>query len=334
MRKILTISIAAYNVEQYIEQALDSLIDERIIDDLEIFVVDDGGTDKTLEIAKRYAEKYPQSIFPIHKENGGYGSTVNYSIEHASGKYIKLLDGDDWFDTNGLAVLVEALKTISSDVVITNKKRIIFDEKSKRIQEYIASFAPYGVERKISEIDIKAYFTMGEICWKTKVVRKSGLQLPEHMLYTDQYWATVPFAFADTISCYDIFVYCYRIGREGQSVDIVTRAKHLPEEISTTTDLIRFYENNKKCNNNQYLLLSAASWFRLVELQITKQPLCRENKKIFVSFDKEIREISPTAYKASGSLGKLGLLLRFIRITNYMGYWMLIFIHKKLQKMR
>ncbi len=337
MDKILTISIAAYNVEQYIEQALDSLIDERIIDDLEIFVVDDGGKDKTLEIAKRYAEKYPQSIFPIHKENGGYGSTVNYSIEHATGKYIKLLDGDDWFDTDGLVTLIEALKNISSDVVITNKKRIIFDEKSERVQEYRPSFSPYGVERRISEteIDVKAFITMGEICWKTEVVRKSGLRLPEHMLYTDSYWTTVPFVFADTISCYDIFVYCYRIGREGQSVDISTRAKHLPEEISIATDVVRFYENNKKCTNNQYLLLHAANLFRFAEFQITKQPLCRKNKNIFVSFDKEIREISPAVYKASrGNYGKRGLLLRFIRSTNYLGYWALIFIHKKLQKMK
>lgn len=334
MGKILTISIAAYNVEQYIGQALDSLIDERIIDDLEIFVVDDGGTDKTLEIAKRYAEKYPQSIFPIHKENGGYGSTVNYSIEHASGKYIKLLDGDDWFDTNGLAALVKALKTTSSDVVITNQIRIINNQREHKTRELRFSIPPYGVERKISEIDITSPFSNGAICWRTEVVRRSGVQLPKHMLYTDQYWDTIPFVIADTISCYDLFIYYYRIEREGQSIALPSLAKHLPEAIFITTDLIRFYEKNKNCTNEQYMLLRVANWFNLQELQIMRQPLCRENKKMFVSFDKEIRKISPTAYKASGSIGKTGLLLRFIRITNYMGYWMLVFIHKKLQKMR
>ena len=97
--KILTISVAAYNVEEYIRQTLDSLTDERVIGNLEIFVVDDGGKDSTLDIAKEYANIYPESVFPIHKENGGYGSTVNYSLAHAHGKYFKLLDGDDWFDT-------------------------------------------------------------------------------------------------------------------------------------------------------------------------------------------------------------------------------------------
>ena len=100
--KTLTISIAAYNMEAWIKRALDSLLDKRVIDDLEVFAVDDGGTDRTLEIAKEYALQYPNSIFPIHKENGGYGSTVNYSVKHANGKYLKLLDADDWFDADGL----------------------------------------------------------------------------------------------------------------------------------------------------------------------------------------------------------------------------------------
>ena len=76
MEKTLTISIAAYNVQDTIERALDSLLDWRINDDIEIIVVDDGGQDESLSIAKRYAEEYPGIVIPIHKENGGYGRCV------------------------------------------------------------------------------------------------------------------------------------------------------------------------------------------------------------------------------------------------------------------
>ena len=106
MEKILTISIAAYNMEQYIEHTLNSLIDEHIIDLLEIFVVDDGSMDRTLEIAMQYAKRYPQSIYPIHKENGGYGSTINTSVKLATGKYFKLLDGDDWYAKENLPAFI------------------------------------------------------------------------------------------------------------------------------------------------------------------------------------------------------------------------------------
>ena len=70
------------------------------MDKLEVFVVDDGGIDGTLKIAQKYQKKYPGTFYAVHKENGGYGSTVNYSIAHATGKYFKLLDGDDWFNTD------------------------------------------------------------------------------------------------------------------------------------------------------------------------------------------------------------------------------------------
>ena len=112
MGKILTISVAAYNVENYIRDTLESLVIPELLDDLEIFIIDDGGTDKTLAIAKEYELKYPNTFHAIHKSNGGYGTTVNWSIKNATGKYIKLVDGDDWIDANGLKALVNEAITV------------------------------------------------------------------------------------------------------------------------------------------------------------------------------------------------------------------------------
>ena len=95
MSKVLTVSIAAYNMESYIRQTLNSLIVPEILEKIEVLVVDDGGTDGTLAIAKEYETKYPITFHAIHKENGGYGSVINKSIELATGKYFKQLDGDD-----------------------------------------------------------------------------------------------------------------------------------------------------------------------------------------------------------------------------------------------
>lgn len=67
-------------MEGYLEKCLSSLAVPEIEDDLEVFVIDDGGTDHSLEIAQAYARKYPDIFIPVHKENGGWGSTVNYSI--------------------------------------------------------------------------------------------------------------------------------------------------------------------------------------------------------------------------------------------------------------
>ena len=120
MSKILTISVAAYNVEAYIKENIESIVAAKVKDDIEIFVVDDGGKDGTYEIAEDYKNLYPGIVHAVHKENGGYGSVQNYSIAHATGKYFKILDGDDWMDTEGLTKLVEYLKASDVDAVVTN----------------------------------------------------------------------------------------------------------------------------------------------------------------------------------------------------------------------
>ena len=78
--KLLTVSVAVYNVEGYITQLLDSVVSAKNKNEIEVLVIDDGGTDNTLNVALKYQEQYPSVIHAIHKENGGWGSTVNYGI--------------------------------------------------------------------------------------------------------------------------------------------------------------------------------------------------------------------------------------------------------------
>ena len=62
MGKILSISVAAYNVEKYLENTLTSLAMQEIIDDIEVFVIDDGGSDKSIDIARKFQEQFPGSF--------------------------------------------------------------------------------------------------------------------------------------------------------------------------------------------------------------------------------------------------------------------------------
>ena len=90
MNKVLTISIAAYNVEEYLAETLDScIVHPNLQSYLEVLIVDDGSTDGTLEIAQEYEKEYPEVFHVISKENGGYGSTINAALKIATGKYQK-----------------------------------------------------------------------------------------------------------------------------------------------------------------------------------------------------------------------------------------------------
>ena len=95
-RKLLTIVIPVYKVEKYIRQCLDSIIvplDQ--MEKLEVIIVNDGTPDNSAVIAHEYADRYPDTIKVIDKENGGHGSAWNVGLESATGKYIRFLDSDD-----------------------------------------------------------------------------------------------------------------------------------------------------------------------------------------------------------------------------------------------
>lgn len=90
-KKILSVSIAAYNAENDIARCLDSFLNSGVEDQLELIVVNDGSTDNTSSIVAEYQGKYPDIVHLVNKENGGHGSTINTSIQIARGEYYKIV---------------------------------------------------------------------------------------------------------------------------------------------------------------------------------------------------------------------------------------------------
>lgn len=91
----VSVIVPFYNVENYIEKCLQSLVTQTL-EDIEIILVNDGSKDKSEEIAKKFAKKYPDKIIYLEKENGGLSDARNYAIPKARGEYIAFLDSDDY----------------------------------------------------------------------------------------------------------------------------------------------------------------------------------------------------------------------------------------------
>ena len=98
--KLLSVAIPCYNSEAYMRHCIDTLLTGG--DEVEILIVDDGSKDGTTEIADRYQEKYPTIVKAVAKPNGGHGDAVNCGLAHATGKYFKVVDSDDWVDEERL----------------------------------------------------------------------------------------------------------------------------------------------------------------------------------------------------------------------------------------
>ena len=319
--KILTISIAAYNVAGYISETLDSLVSSKYIDELEIFVIDDGGQDDTLTIAKRFQDNFPQSVFPIHKDNGGYGTTVNTSIKKATGKYFKLLDGDDWVVTDELDKLIEKLKDLTCDVVVTPFLKGSDMDNMKIVRPSI-SFKPEEV-CVISEIKNPPILCMWALCYRTEILIESGLELPGRLFYTDQIFCTIPFSVAKTICYFDYSVYCYRIGRDGQSVSKDSRIKNIDMTLDICRYLVRYCHSNENNENYKFMINRVSAYYAAALRTILLLPINIHSLNKFITYEQEIKNISNDVYLSVVSKGKIGKLISLFRKTKYQFYWFL-----------
>ena len=181
MKKTLTVSVAAYNIEEYIDNTVESITNSDVIDDIEIIIVNDGSKDRTSQKAHALADRFPDSIIVIDKENGGYGSTINTSIRKASGKYYKLLDGDDWYRTDNLKEFIDFLKESESDIIVTPYYRVGDTESLYDNHQEIPS-EDVQVEDILVE---QTEFAMHELAVKTDVYKGFNNEITENCFYTD-----------------------------------------------------------------------------------------------------------------------------------------------------
>lgn len=329
MNKILTVSIAAYNVEKFISKALDSLLIENI-DDLEILVEDDGGNDNTVNIVREYENKYPNIVKFVHKENGGYGSTINNSIKIATGKYFKQLDGDDWYYSKNFKKYMELLRNIDSDVVYTPYLKYFEKDESTIIRDWFD--ANINGEYQINKVITKAKheLNMHAMSFKTSILKDNNINLLEKCFYTDTEYAMYPMIYAKTIYVSHDYIYVYRVGRDEQSMSTKGRIKHYTDHIKVSKTLNIFVKEkceNLELNIKEYIikytsLMSCATIANYIMLL----PCNKENLKLIKEFDNFIMEQKTDVYKTMKRESKI---VRILRNTKYLAYRPLAFIKKK-----
>ena len=102
----VSIVVPVYNVEKYLPQCLESILNQTF-QNFEIIVVNDGSTDESERIIQQYSLKYPNKIRAFSQENQGLAATRNLALKYASGKYISFVDSDDFVGTDFIKDLYE-----------------------------------------------------------------------------------------------------------------------------------------------------------------------------------------------------------------------------------
>lgn len=123
---IVSVIIPCYNIEKYLRQCLDSVVNQTLRN-IEIICVDDGSSDNTLEILKEY-EKKDDRFKIISQKNGGAGAARNNGLRMATGKYLSFLDSDDFFELDMLEMAYESAEKYQADFVVFDSNQYHMDK--------------------------------------------------------------------------------------------------------------------------------------------------------------------------------------------------------------
>lgn len=246
-KPILTIIIPTYNMEKYLRHCLDSLIVPNM-DKVEVLVINDGSKDSSSAIGHEYQDNYPQTFRVIDKENGNYGSCINRGLKEATGKYVKVLDSDDWFDTKIFAEYVDFLKDKDQDLIITD---YTIRYSNNKVTEHTYPFK-VDVNLKMKDLASARDFQrieMHAVTYKTENLRSIGYKQTEGISYTDQEWIFWPMTTIKDIVYFNHSLYQYRMGREGQTVDVMAMLNHFDQVITVQMNALRDFSSGKDYGN-------------------------------------------------------------------------------------
>ena len=141
MENVITIIVPVYNVQNYLEACIDSIL-AQTYQALEIILVDDGSTDSSPAICDRYAQK-DSRVRVIHKENGGAASAKNEALKVATGKYLTFVDSDDWIEPDAMAYMQELLELHQAQVVQCCFRDVFVDYSRDRF--FLTEFRSFDV---------------------------------------------------------------------------------------------------------------------------------------------------------------------------------------------
>lgn len=312
--KTLTVSIAAYNVEEYLAETLESCIIPNM-DALEVIIINDGSTDGTLRVARQFERKFPYTFKVVDKPNGGYGSTINASLAIAMGRYFRPLDGDDWFDKSSLSEYLHLLDSADEDVVISPYVRVYEDGSPDEVRRDV-TLAPgnYGIDLLAEQKNVAMHSTI----YRTSLLRGMGFRADEHCFYTDVEYACLPFVDVKTVRVCDRPLYRYRIGRSGQSVSVAGIERHWKDIIRVCVRLLSDLGDSAFCGS-EYLGMALCRECLAVYTFLTRISATPERKRALIAFDDQMRAY-PRVYKETSRLSKR---VRLLRSTGFLTYGIL-----------
>lgn len=249
----VSVIIPVYNSERYLEECLDSVI-HQTLKDIEIIVVNDGSTDSSLEICKRFEEKDTR-VRLLSIPNSGSAAARNVGLAHVHGEYIGFVDSDDWVEREMFERLYEKARLTNADIVGCNFMRHFPSQEIKNHIKYRSGL--YNREQIVKEIfpeligskrlTVKAPTNMVTKIFKCELIRWNEIQFDERLLGgQDVVFASTCILHSDSLYLMnEAYYYHYRYNPNSRT------NTYLPGTWEVF-DATRDYYSNLLANYNEY----------------------------------------------------------------------------------
>lgn len=203
--KKLSVIVAAYNVEKYIDKCLNSLVNQTY-KEMEILVVNDGSTDNTRDIIRKYEKNY-KNLKLLDKKNEGLSSARNFALKDVKTKYVTFVDGDDYLDLNTYNIGMKKIEDEESDLMIFNYKKI-YPQKITHVKLnekiYKKDFLKY-LFSKSKEADIVVWNKI----FKKEIIEKNNIYFENKAYFEDTGFIFRYLYFVKNVSLINLPLYNY-----------------------------------------------------------------------------------------------------------------------------
>ena len=228
-KKTLTVVICCYNSTKTILNTLDS-IDIKANKDVDVFLINDGSKDDLKGCVKKYLDEFPERVHYFEKENGNWGSCVNFAISKANSRFLSVLDSDDEYNKKSLQSVLEILRNAKSDtdMVLCNYEFHFLNERSTKINPVAVSKTNELVKYvPFTKINLKHLITIHSVIFSLDIL-KTVNPLPSKVYYSDSLLIYQALLRAKNVAYLNqhIYLYKYFIRKGNQSISIEKSLKN------------------------------------------------------------------------------------------------------------
>lgn len=251
----LSILVPIYNVEKYLKECLDSIINQTL-EDIEVICINDGSTDSCAEILEEYSAK-DKRIKVINKENSGYGASMNIGLNTATGEYIGIVESDDFVKKTMYEDLYNIATKNKADIVKSDYFYYTTNNNQKRKAGKISKFRANKI------ITVKSYpqlLKMQPSIWsaiyKRDFLNNHNIRFLETpgASYQDTSFSFKVLALAKSIVLTNKAYLCYRQDNENSSVHAKDKIFIICDEYKEINEFINKYPEVKNIVNTQKLI--------------------------------------------------------------------------------